>query len=74
MKDRAFCSILIFNERREGMKENLINPVRRIEKPELHIEVKQGKDDLINIKADIKIKNPIVSMIKFVNEKIMKKD
>ena len=62
------------NKEINGMKENLINPVRRIEKPGVCIDIKQGNDDLINIKADIKIKNPIISMIKFVNEKIIKKD
>lgn len=52
------------------MKNNeLINPVRKLEKPGVKIEVKNDKDNLINIKADIKIKNPITSIIDFINKK-----
>lgn len=52
------------------MKKNeLICPVRRLEKPGIEVEVKNGKDDLINIKANIKIKNPVKSVIDFINKK-----
>lgn len=40
-------------------KNKLYCPVRRLEKPSTSIKIEKGNDDLLNIKADVKIKDPI---------------
>lgn len=49
-------------------KNKLYCPVRRLEKPSTSIKIEKGNDDLLNIKADVKIKDPIKIIEPILND------
>lgn len=50
-------------------KEKLICPVRRLDKPGIDVDIKKGRDNLLNIDAKIKVKDPISFIINYINKK-----
>lgn len=47
----------------------MICPVKRIEKPSANIKISNDKNDMININANIKIKNPVTWIIDQLDKK-----
>lgn len=51
------------------MEEKKICPVKRIKKPSMNVKVTNESDDMINIDANIKIKNPIIWLVDKIEKK-----
>lgn len=53
--------------------KKLYCPVRRLENPSVNFKITRGKDDLVNIDANIKIKDPVSYIIDIFNKKYKKR-
>lgn len=49
--------------------KKLYCPVRRLEKPGIDFDIKKGKDNLLNINANIKINDPLDFIIKTIKKR-----